>query len=340
LVLTLVGFLLLIGGVVLKIALGVMTESGVIHPRPALDGLTTIVILIGVFGFFVGSIGMAISAGWYYLSYSPNRAFDAVKGSEYARLLESGALTEGKAAGIQGECILEGFVDERLVTVSLVHRHTRPFGPFFVHRRTTFFAPFPKSSPSPFRILPSGKKRDTFGAVTEQFTRSFYIPTEREREAFVRSGLDEGVMSAVLDFTDRNGGTFSIGHEGVWWAVDRLDFGGGGEGILSEFLSTVRKIANAVGAVSRTASPSEEKAPASQPAGPPVYVSLRTLTFLFPILLVLGAGCMFLGWLIYPGSIPTARFFVITGLFLLAPGLIGTPLMLIHRVRSRKASRS
>jgi|GEM_PF-2338746 len=339
LIITLVGFLLLVGGVVLKVTLGVMAESGVIHPRPALDGLTTIVVLIGVFSFFIGSIGMAISAGWYYLSYSPNKAFDDIMGAEYAHLLESGALTEGKAAGIQGECLLTGVVDKTPVTVTLTHRHTRPFGPFFVHRRTTFFSPFAASSPSPFRILPSGKKRVASGAVAEQFARSYYIPTERERETFVRSDLDEGVMSAVLDFTDSHGGTFSIGYEGVWWAVDRMDFGGEADDILSEFLSTVRRIASAVGTEPGTAVPAEEKAPASPPAGPPVYVSLRTLTFLFPLLLTLGCVSIYLGRLIYPGSIPIAHIFVVTGLFLLAPGLIGTPLMLIHRIRSKKASR-
>lgn len=339
LVLTLAGFLLLIGGVVLKIALGIMTESGVIHYRPALDGLTTIIILIGVLGFFVGSIGMAVSAGWYYLSYSPKRAFDFIMDSEYARLLESGALTEGKAASIQGEIALTGAVDETPVTVTLTHRHTRPFGPFFIHRRTTFFSPFPVSRQSPFRVLPTGKKRRETGSISEMFTRCYYIPSEEEHEAFIRSGLDQAVMSAVLGFTERHGGTFSIGYEGVWWAVDRMDFGGGAEDTLSEFLSIAHLIAGAVGTGPRTAADTAEKSTASRPAGPPIYVPMRTLTLLFPILLALGFGCGLLGWLAYPESIPTARIFVFSGLFLFIPGLIGTPLALIHRIKSRTAGR-
>ncbi|MBN1881634.1 MAG: hypothetical protein JW885_05625 [Deltaproteobacteria bacterium] len=339
LVLTLVGFLLLIGGVVLKIALGIMTESGVIHPRPALDGLTTILVLIGVLGFFTGSIGMALSAGWYYLSYSPKRAFTHIMNSEYARFLESHALTEGKARSIQGECVLEGIVDETPVIVSLTHRHTRPFGPFFVHRRTTFFSPFPESHPSPFRVLPTGKKRGKLGTISETFARCYSLPSQEEREAFIHSGIDEGVMSAVLDFTGKHDGTFSIGYEGVWWAADRLDFGGGAEDILSEFISTVRLITGAVAAGARDAQDAVGKSPASHPAGPPVYVSMRALSILFPILLVLGVGCIFLGWKCYPELMDTARIFVITGLFLSAPGLIGTPLALIYRLRSRPAGR-
>ena len=339
LVLTLVGFLLLIGGVVLKVALGIMTESGVIHYRPALDGSTTIIILIGVLGFFVGSIGMAVSAGWYYLSYSPKRAFEYIMDSEYARLLESGDLTEGKARSIQGECVLEGAVDETPITVTLTHRHTRPFGPFFVHRRTTLFSPFPGSRQSPFRVLPTGKKRRETGSISEMFDRCYYIPSQEEHEAFIRSGLDEGAMSAVLGFTEQHGGDFSIGYEGVWWAVDRMDFGGGAEDTLSEFLSVARLITDAVGAGPRTAADAAGESTAYRPAGPPIYVPMRTLTVLFPILLALGFGCGLLGWVVYPESIPTARTFVITGLFLFIPGIIGTPLALIHRIRSRTAGR-
>jgi len=338
LLLTLAGFLLLIGGVVLKIALGVMTESGIIHPRPVLDGLTTILVLIGVLCFFIGSIGMAISAGWYYLSYSPKMAFEHIMDSEYAHPLESGALREGKGR-LPGECVLEGAVDETPVTITLTHRHMRPFGPLFVHRRTTFFSPFPGSSPSPFRVLPTGRGEDATGTIAEKFARCYYSPSQQEQEAFARSGLNEGVMSAILSFAERNGVTFSIGYEGVWWAVDRTDFGGKAEDILSEFLSVARLITNAVATGPRVASTAGEKSPASRPAGPPSYASLRTLTVLFPILLVLGFGCFLLGWIAYPESIPAARTFVVTGLFLFIPGLIGTPLMLIHRLKSRTARR-
>ena len=339
LVLTLAGFLLLIGGVALKIALGIMTESGVIHPRPALDGSTTIIILVGVLGFFIGIIGMAISAGWYYLSYSPKRALEYIMDSEYARFLESDALGREKGR-LPDECVLAGIVDATPITVTLTHRHTRPFGPFFVHQRTTFFSPFPESRPSPFRILPTGKKRRGTGSISKTFARCYYIPSRKELDAFVRSDVDEGVMSAVLSFTERHGGTFSIGYKGVWWAIDRMDFAGEAEDILSEFLSVAGLIAKAVGADPRAAGDAAEETAASLPTGPPIYVPMRILTVLFPILLVLGFGCGLLGWTVYPESIPTARFFVITGLFLFIPGLIGTPLLLIHRLRSRAAGRS
>jgi hypothetical protein len=121
--------------------------------------------------------------------------------------------------------------------------------------------------------------------------------------------------------------------------VDRLDFGGGAEDTLAEFLSVSRLIAGAIGAGAQAARDAAEESTASRPAGPPIYVPMRTLIVLFPILLVLGFGCGLLGWAVYPESIPTARIFVLSGLFLFIPGIIGTPLALIHRIKSKKAGR-
>jgi hypothetical protein len=146
-------------------------------------------------------------------------------------------------------------------------------------------------------------------------------------------------MSAVLGFTERHGGILSIGYEGVWWAVDRTDFGGEAEEMLSEFISTARLITEAVAAGDRGVRDAADTSTASRPAGPPAYVPLGTLTILFPCLLAVGIGCILLGRLVYPESIDAARAFVFTGLFLVIPGLIGTPLLLIHRIRSRSAGR-
>lgn len=304
-----------------------------------------LVIAAGVLLVFIG-VGTYIVSSIVNLVKRPGEEAGAVMEGEYYPLMETGEMAEAPAR-LPARRVLSGKIDNIPLVIRL---YLNPSGRSGGSMRTEFFSPFGYSRggrTDRFRLYPTGEEVRSDLGVEERFSRSFYVP-DGDYEAFRESGLSAKAMGAILDFQDENGGVLSMDERGLFWSVDRLDFGGFGSEIARQFANVSGIVRNSLGRgggseVGDFKSVPEELLYASTVSGvgssQPTYATRKTLVVIVALLLSVG-GLTLLGAIFtYSDNRDVFVNLIAVSIFTLTPGLIMVPILIYHIVRSKPASK-
>lgn len=300
-----------------------------------------LVIAVGVILVFVGAVVYAVTSIIYLVSKKPNYETGAAIEGEYYPLTESGEMEEVPAR-LSARRMLSGRIDEVPLVIRL---YFTPTGRYTASR-TEFFSPFEGGGrKKPFRLYPTGQEVRSDLSVGERFARAFYLP-KSDYEAFRASGLSVEAMGALLDFQDENGGVLSMDGRGLFWSVDRLDFGGLGSDMAREFAGVSKIVLDSLQRVDRSGIGDSKSVPEELFYGSrkgigvsslPIYTTRRTLIGIVAALLSIGGFCLIGAVVTYGRDRETFITLTAISAFTITPGLIMLPLLIYHIVTSRRA---
>lgn len=313
------------------------------------DALPSIVsgfiIALGVLAVIVG-VGIYIVASIIHLVFKqPKEETGAAIEGEYYPLMETGEMRETPAR-LPARRVLLGRVDDVPLIVRL---YFTPTGRYGISKRTEFFSPFEYRGGrmGRFRLYPTGKEARPDLSVKERFARTFYLP-EEDYESFRGSGLSVGAMEAILDFQEENGGVLSMDDRGLFWNIDRLDFGGLGSETAREFAGVSKIVIDSLEQGDGSVIGDSESVPEDLLHGSPmnvagssqpIYTTRKTLIGIVTALLLVGGLSLLGAILTYSGNREVFINLIAISIFTLIPGLIVLPILIYHIVTSLPASK-
>lgn len=355
-ILLIVGFVLLTGSIVLKVHLGSNPDIGKDIPVGPSHIALNIIIIIGVIFESTGIVGLGASMIRYFVVILPKMKARHSVEHEFAPLIDSGHMREVPVSFPVAKK-LSGSIDEIPLEIQISYHATGPFG-ILRYSRADFFSPFPGDFSPGFRLYPTGKRARESTDIEGNFSRMFSHP-KSDSEAFIRSGLGLRSMEAFIQFQRRNGGILSMDDRGIFWNIPRIEFEGTGVDILREFaeLSSIARremgISEMMGEVKGDAlshkeieaskGPNHQTMPLSSTkthTTQPAYATSRQLIIVFGLLLVSGITTLIGSYFAKTyGNDDLYLLLLVIGLFVVTPGIIGMPLLSIHLIRNRPASR-